>query len=62
MGALSRKKKRSQEVPMPAGSAGILSFYQEKTDSIVKIRPEIVIGLTITLILAVILASVFIPR
>jgi len=47
---------------MPAGSAGILSFYQEKTDSIVKIRPEIVIGLTITLILAVILASVFIPR
>jgi preprotein translocase subunit Sec61beta len=29
---------------MPAGSAGILSFYQEKTDSVVKIRPELVIG------------------
>jgi preprotein translocase subunit Sec61beta len=47
---------------MPAGSAGILSFYQEKTDSVVKIRPEVVIGLTITLILTVILASVFMPR
>ncbi len=47
---------------MPAGSAGILSFYQEKTDSVVKIRPELVIGFTITLILAVILSSVFLPR
>ena len=47
---------------MPAGSAGILSFYQEKTDSVVKIRPEIVIGLTITLILTVIIASILVPR
>lgn len=47
---------------MPAGSAGILSFYQEKTDSVIKIRPEIVIGLTITLILTVIIASILVPR
>jgi preprotein translocase subunit Sec61beta len=47
---------------MPVGSAGILSFYSEKTDSVVKVRPELVIGLTIALILTVILASVFLPR
>ena len=44
---------------MPAGSAGILSFYQEKTDSLVKIRPELVIGMTLTLILVVLLSSIF---
>jgi preprotein translocase subunit Sec61beta len=59
---VSRKKRRAQESPMPAGSAGLLSFYQEKTDSVVKIGPEIVIILTITLILAVILASIFVPK
>jgi preprotein translocase subunit Sec61beta len=56
---MSRRKKRSTEAPMPAGSAGILSFYQEKTDSIVKIRPELVIGMTLTLILVVLLSSIF---
>jgi len=56
---MSRRKKRSTEAPMPAGSAGILSFYQEKTDSLVKIRPELVIGMTLTLILVVLLSSIF---
>lgn len=57
----SRKKRRIQEAPMPVGSAGILSFYKEKTDSIIKIRPEYVLIMTITLILAVMLAGIFIP-
>ena len=47
---------------MPTGSAGLLSFYQEKTDTLVKVSPELVVALTIALILVVILASVFIPR
>jgi len=59
---MSRKKRRTDESPMPVGSAGLLSFYQEKTDSIVKIRPEFVLIMTLSLILAVILASLFIPR
>ena len=59
--SMSRKKRRSQDAPMPLGSAGILSFYQEKTDSLIKISPEIVVGLTITIILLVILISVFVP-
>ena len=56
---MSRKKKRTNEAPMPSGSAGILSFYQEKTDSILKIRPELVIGMTLTLIVVVLLSSIF---
>ena len=56
---MSRRKKRSSEAPMPVGSAGILSFYQEKTDSVVKIRPELVIGMTLTLIIVVLLSSIF---
>jgi preprotein translocase subunit Sec61beta len=56
---MSRRKKRSSEAPMPAGSAGILSFYQEKTDSVVKIRPELVIGMTLTLIIVVLVSSIF---
>lgn len=59
---MSRKRRRSQEAPMPVGSAGILSFYQEKTDSIIKIRPEFVLIMTIILILTVMLAGIFIPR
>ncbi len=58
---MSRKKRRSTEAPMPSGSAGILSFYQEKTDSILKVRPEFVIGMTLTLIIVVLLSSIFIP-
>ena len=56
---MSRKKKRTNEAPMPSGSAGILSFYTEKTDSILKIRPELVIGMTLTLIVVVLLSSIF---
>ncbi|MHA2060693.1 MAG: SEC61-beta family protein [Candidatus Kariarchaeaceae archaeon] len=56
---MSRRKKRTNEAPMPSGSAGILSFYQEKTDSILKIRPELVIVMTLTLIIVVLLSSIF---
>ena len=58
---MSKKKKRSKEGPLPVGSAGLLSFYQEKTDSRIKIRPEIIIFMTVALILAIILASIFFP-
>lgn len=56
---MSRKKKRSNEAPMPSGSTGILSFYSEKTDSIIKIKPELVIVMTLTLIVVVLLSSIF---
>jgi preprotein translocase subunit Sec61beta len=43
---------------MPAASAGLLRFFEEETQGI-KIRPELVVILAISLILAAILARVF---
>lgn len=40
--------KRRREGPMPAVTAGLLRFFEEKTEGI-KIRPEIIIGMAITL-------------
>ncbi len=45
---------------MPASGAGLPSFLGERTDSIVKIRPELVFGLTVALIVIIILANTFI--
>lgn len=55
---LSRKKKREGEASMPASSAGLFQFFGEKTDSIVKIRPELVVLLTAMLMVSVVLAHI----
>lgn len=49
-------KKRS-ESPMPAASAGLLRFFEEETEG-VKIRPELLVGLAVTLIVVCVLAQV----
>jgi len=54
---MSRKKKRAGEGTGPASSAGLLTFWGEKTKTVVKVRPEIVIGLVVVLIVAVLLAN-----
>ncbi len=54
---MSRKRKESQG-PMPAGSAGLLRFFEEETEGI-KIRPEILMALSIGLIVVSVLANVF---
>ena len=43
---------------MPAASAGLLRFFEEETEGI-KVRPEILVGLAIALIVVVVLAHVF---
>jgi len=43
---------------MPAASAGLLRFFEEETQGI-KIRPEIVVVLSVALILAAILGRAF---
>jgi len=43
---------------MPAASAGLLRFFEEETQGI-KIRPELVVILTVSLIIAAILGRVF---
>lgn len=52
---MSREKRRKREAPMPAASAGLLSFFEEETGGI-KLRPEIVLFLAIGLIVISLIA------
>jgi len=61
VGAMSRRqKKRERSAPMPAASAGLLRFFEEETKGI-KVRPELVVALTIALLMTAIFAKVFFP-
>jgi len=52
------KKKKERSGPMPAASAGLLRFFEEETEG-VKVRPEILIGAAVALIVVCVLAHVF---
>ncbi|KPV61560.1 MAG: preprotein translocase subunit SecG [Candidatus Bathyarchaeota archaeon BA1] len=53
----SRREKRRQKVaPMPAASAGLLRFFEEETRGI-RVKPELIVMMTVALILACILAQ-----
>ena len=52
---MSNKKKNA---PMPASSAGLLTFFNEETEG-VKIKPEIVLVTSIALIAASIVINIF---
>ena len=54
---MSRKKKESKS-PMPAASAGLLRFFEEETEG-VKIRPEVLMVLAISLVVVSVLAKIF---
>jgi preprotein translocase subunit Sec61beta len=49
-----RKKKREKSAPMPAQSAGLLRFFEEETEGI-KVKPEVLVVLTIALIISAVL-------
>ena len=51
---MSSKKKNA---PMPASSAGLLTFFNEETEG-VKIKPEIVLVTSIALIITSIVINV----
>jgi preprotein translocase subunit Sec61beta len=55
---MSKKKKKERSGPMPAASAGLLRFFEEETEGI-KVRPEMLVGLAIALIVICALAHVF---
>ncbi len=55
---MSKKKKKEKSGPMPAASAGLLRFFEEETEGI-KVKPEILVGLAIALIVICVLARVF---
>jgi preprotein translocase subunit Sec61beta len=55
---VSSRKKKEKKSPMPAASAGLLRFFEEETEG-VKIRPELLVFLSIALIIIVALAHAF---
>jgi len=55
---VSTKKKKDKKSPMPAASAGLLRFFEEETEGI-KVRPELLVFLSIALITVAILAHAF---
>jgi preprotein translocase subunit Sec61beta len=56
---MSRRKKENKS-PMPAASAGLLRFFEEETEG-VKIRPELLMVLAVSLVVVSVLAKVFFP-
>jgi len=53
---VSRKRKQDQG-PMPAASAGLLRFFEEETEG-VKVRPELLMAMAVVLIVVSVLAKV----
>jgi preprotein translocase subunit Sec61beta len=49
-----REKRREKRAPMPAQSAGLLRFFEEETQGI-KVKPEVLVILTVALIISAIL-------
>ena len=47
-------KKEKNKAPMPASSAGLLRFFEDETSGI-KIRPEIVVALSVGLVIVSVL-------
>lgn len=54
------KKKKENKSPMPAASAGLLRFFEEETEG-VKIRPELLMVLAVSLVVVSVLGKVFFP-
>jgi preprotein translocase subunit Sec61beta len=52
------KKKKEKKSPMPAASAGLLRFFEEETEGI-KVRPEILVVLSVAMIIIAVLAHSF---
>lgn len=57
-GILVSRKKKKDTGPMPAASAGLLRFFEEETEGI-KVRPELLVVLSVSLIVISVLAKVF---
>ncbi|MEM3710242.1 MAG: preprotein translocase subunit Sec61beta [Nitrososphaerales archaeon] len=51
-------KKKERGAPMPASSAGLLRFFEDEVKGI-KVRPEIVISLAISVVIISILLRIF---
>jgi preprotein translocase subunit Sec61beta len=55
---MGMRKRKKDTGPMPAGSAGLLRFFEEETEGI-KVRPELLVAISVSLIVVSVLAKVF---
>ncbi|MGD6806506.1 MAG: preprotein translocase subunit Sec61beta [Candidatus Bathyarchaeia archaeon] len=55
---MGMRKRKKDTGPMPAASAGLLRFFEEETEGI-KIRPELLVALAVSLIVVSVLAKIF---
>jgi preprotein translocase subunit Sec61beta len=55
---MSGRRKKKDTGPMPAASAGLLRFFEEETEGI-KIRPELLVVLAVSLIVISVVALKF---
>jgi preprotein translocase subunit Sec61beta len=55
---MGMRKKKKDTGPMPAASAGLLRFFEEETEGI-KVRPELLVILSVSLIVISVLAKIF---
>jgi preprotein translocase subunit Sec61beta len=53
-----RRSRRRNTSPMPSGSVGLLRFFEEETHGI-KLRPEIVVVLSVVLTLGCLVAQMY---
>ncbi len=57
---MSGRRRKKDTGPMPAASAGLLRFFEEETEGI-KIRPELLVVLAVSLIVISVIALRFFP-
>jgi preprotein translocase subunit Sec61beta len=57
---MSGRRRKKDTGPMPAASAGLLRFFEEETEGI-KIRPELLVVLAVSLIVVSVIALRFFP-
>jgi preprotein translocase subunit Sec61beta len=55
---MGMKRRKKDQGPMPAASAGLLRFFEEETEGI-KIRPELLVAISVSLIVVSVLAKIF---
>jgi len=55
-----REKRRKDEAPMPAASAGLLRFFEEDTPG-VKLSPQLVVISGVTLVVLALMALFLAP-
>ena len=58
---MSIKKNKKTDTPMPSSSAGLLRFFEDEGTASIKVRPEIVVGTGIALMVLSLILRTYLP-